>query len=61
MKADMIPEVLPRVSCKPVLVVRFPYLGELVGSYTHTHTHTHTHISFHISLPRTIRTYPSEW
>ena len=33
MNADMMPDVLPSVSCKPVAVVRFPYRGEFVGSY----------------------------
>lgn len=31
-KADMIPDVLPRVSCIPVAVVLLPYRGVLFGN-----------------------------
>ncbi|ODA76191.1 hypothetical protein RJ55_08475 [Drechmeria coniospora] len=32
-RADMMPDMLPTVSCRPVAVARLPYLGELLGSY----------------------------
>jgi hypothetical protein len=32
MNADMIPDVLPKVSCIPVAVVLLPYRGLLFGS-----------------------------